>query len=858
MGFMTANPLEQLPIDPLVPQVVGVLRKEHTLLITAPPGAGKTTRIPRALYDAGFAAEGEIIVLEPRRLATRLAAGRVAFELGQKPGTTVGYTVRFESVGGRDTLIRFVTEGILARRIVQDPLLKGVSTVILDEFHERHLATDLALAYLRRLQRTTRPDLRLLVMSATLETSPLSAFLDDAPILSAEGGLFEVRIEYEEKASDQPLDAKIARATRGLLEEKIDGDLLAFLPGAAEIRRTSQALAPLALQTGMLVVPLHGDLPPASQAAAIAPATHRKLILATNVAETSITIPGVAAVIDSGLARIASYSAWSGLPMLRVGKISKASAIQRAGRAGRTRHGRALRLYTRGDFNSRAEHDLPEIRRADLAETLLTLHGAGITDVRTFPWFESPPASSVDAAEELLRRLGAFDGSGNLTSMGRRMLRFPTHPRLARMIAEGEEREAARDACLLAALLMERDIRLESRSNLGARPPRSVTRHSADSDLLELRDCFREAEGMGFARTRVASLGLDPGALERVRRGASQLERLVGRDAGRLVGSPGSDESLRIATLAGFPDRVAKRRTSNSRDLVLSAGGSARLSEESVVHKAPLMVAVDATERGADKTGGPGSGVLVRLASAIEPEWLAALFPDELQEQVTLAWNPAGRRVEEVRRIIYGRLALEESTRPAPPSKAAAGILAEAAFAANMSCFPDIDDLGRLQLRLGLLVRTFPEENFPSLDPAAVREAVAKACSTRTSLAELMKFSLCRPILAELSARQQDLLRRETPERISLGTRHSVPVHYESGKPPWIESRLQDFFRLRSTPSICRGRVPLTIHLLAPNGRAVQVTQDLAGFWKRHYPEIRRELQRRYPKHAWPDPEDLE
>ncbi len=854
---MTANLLEHLPIDPLLPQVVATLRQERTLLIAAPPGAGKTTRIPRALYEGGFAKEGEIIILEPRRLATRLSASRVAAELGQEPGRTVGYAIRFENVGDKGTKIRFLTEGILSRRIVQDPALNGISVVILDEFHERHLTTDLALAYLKRLQQTSRPDLKLIVMSATLETSALAAYLDNAPVLSGKGSPYKVRIEYEDRASDRPLEEKIARATRRFLEEGLEGDLLAFLPGAAEIRKATEALGSLALEAGMLVVPLHGDLLPAAQAVAVVPATKRKLILATNVAETSITIPGVAAVIDSGLARIASHSAWSGLPVLRTGKISKASAIQRAGRAGRTGHGVALRLYTLGDYNTRADHDLPEIKRADLAEIVLTLHGAGITDVRSFPWLEPPPASSVDAAEELLRKLNALDDGGNLTAMGRRMLRFPVHPRLARMIAEGEHLGVAEDAAVLAALLTERDIRIESRSNLRGGPRRTVTRHSADSDLIELLDGFREAERMGFAHARVLSLGLDPGAVERVRRGASQLERLADRRAGPRALSSVSDEAPRIAALAAFPDRVAKRRAPNSRDLVLSGGGSARLSEESVVHRAPLMVAVDATERSLGRERGPDSSVLVRLASAIEPEWLAALFPGDLREHVEIAWNPAGGRVDEVRRTSYGRLSLEESTRPARPSREVAGILADAAFATNLSCFPDVEEMGRLQVRIELLARFYPEEDLPSLDAASIRAAIENACSTRNSLAGLREVSLCRQISAGLSARQRDLLRRETPERISLGTGRTVPVRYEKGKPPWVESRLQDFFHLKTTPSICRGREPLTVHLLAPNGRAVQVTQDLAGFWQRHYPDIRRELRRRYPKHSWPDPKDL-
>jgi len=410
--------VEALPIDPLLPQLIAGLRKQSTLLVTAPPGAGKTTRVPRALHDAGFTHSGEIIILEPRRLAARLAATRVAAELGEKPGATVGYTMRFEMVGGSHTRIRFMTEGILSRRIVQDPFLAGVSIVILDEFHERHLATDLALAYIRQLQLNQRPDLKLIVMSATLEVDHLASFLGGAPVLAGEGSRYDVTIRYEEKASDRPLEEKVVRAAVYFLRESQDGDGLVFLPGAAEIRKVSEALAPLARRENLLILPLHGDLPHSAQARALEPAEQRKLILATNVAETSITIPGVAGVIDSGLARIASHSSWNGLPVLQTGKISKASAAQRAGRAGRNRNGMALRLYTRQDFDGRREHDLPEVKRADLAETVLTLHGTGIHDARNFQWFEPPPDAALAAAEDLLTRLGALTQQGDLSTMG--------------------------------------------------------------------------------------------------------------------------------------------------------------------------------------------------------------------------------------------------------------------------------------------------------------------------------------------------------------------------------------------------------------------------------------------------------
>src|SRR5512147_946560 len=411
--------MQPLPIDPLLPEVVAALRRSPALVIEAPPGAGKTTRVPRALLEAGLAGEGQVVVLEPRRLAARLAARRVAQEMGERVGGTVGYQVRFEEVAGPRTRLRYLTEGLLTRRLVSDPRLAGVGAVVLDEFHERHLPGDLALGFLKRLQ-AERPDLKVLVMSATLDAGPVARFLS-APSLRSEGRLFEVALEYlspAEAARPDRLEEQVAAAVRRLLREGVDGDVLVFLPGAAEIRRAREGLEALARQAGLDLLPLHGDLPPEEQDRAVRPGPRRKVILSTNVAETSVTIEGVAAVVDSGLARVASHSPWSGLPRLEVRKVSRASAAQRAGRAGRTRPGRALRLYTRHDHDSRPEFDLPEVAREDLCEPFLALSALGALD--GFPWLEPPPGAAAEAARALLLRLGAVDGRGAVTDLGRR------------------------------------------------------------------------------------------------------------------------------------------------------------------------------------------------------------------------------------------------------------------------------------------------------------------------------------------------------------------------------------------------------------------------------------------------------
>ncbi|WIG96684.1 ATP-dependent helicase HrpB [Myxococcus sp. SDU36] len=834
-----------LPIDPLLPDIVSTLRGARSLVLEAPPGAGKTTRVPRALLEAGLGQGKEIIVLQPRRLPTRLAAQRVSEELGERVGESVGYQVRFEDVRSAKTRLSFVTEGVLGRRLLSDPKLRDVGIVVLDEFHERHLSADISLALLRRLQETARPDLKVVVMSATLEAEPIRAYLGGCPSLRSEGRRFDVSVEYLPTPDDRHLDHQVLSGIKRLFTQGVDGDVLVFLPGAGEIRRARDACAEFAERHGADVLPLHGDLSPAEQDRAVRRSSRRKIILSTNVAETSVTIDGVAVVIDSGLARVASHSPWSGLPTLKLSKVSRASAIQRAGRAGRTRAGHCLRLYTQHDFDGRPEQDAPEVRRTDLAETVLSLRASGVTDLATFPFFEPPPAASLDAAETLLRRLGAVDPAGTVTAVGERLLRFPVHPRQARIIVEGERRGVGAEAAVLAALMGERDIRREARANLGqgGRPAAIV---SGPSDLLELLERFREAERANFASGRMHALSLEAGAVQSVDRVQKQLRRAVRGQGARPQRPEDVEQALMLSVLAGYPDRVARRRRPRAPELLMFGGGTATLSDVSVVQDADLMVAADAEER-------PGKGAVVRLASAVEPEWLLDLYPDSLEDVDTLQWNAEARRVERLTRLSYGNLVLEETRTPAPASEATARVLVEAALAAGPGKFADPEALEQWRTRVALLGEAFPEARFPTVDSAFLRDALASLCSDARSFKDLEGVSLLDALYARLTSEQQRLLATHAPERVTLPGGRGVKVHYEPGKPPWVESRLQDFFGMAQGPNVCAGRVPLVLHLLAPNMRAVQVTTDLAGFWERHYPAIRKELCRKYPRHSWPE-----
>ena len=744
----------------------------QNLVIQAPPGAGKTTRVPPALLSM---VRGNILVLEPRRIAARMAARRVSQELGEKVGETVGYQVRFEEVGGPRTRLRFLTEGVLTRRFLSDPRLEGVGAVILDEFHERHLESDLALALLKRLQARERPDLKLMVMSATIEADPVADYLK-CEVLRFGRQPFELTIEHL-PYSAKPLEEQVGGALELLLSQKHNGDVLVFLPGAAEIRRAMRACEPLASRHGLLLLPLHGDLSPEEQDQAVSPASQRKVILATNVAESSITIEGVTAVIDSGLARIATDSPWTGLPTLQVGRVSRASAKQRAGRAGRTAPGRVIRLYTQEDYQRRPEHDAPEITRRELSQLCLDLQAMGVRDLE---WLDAPAAAALKAAEELLERLGA-KGKAAI-----RMARYPLHPRLSRIVIEAMERGVGEDGCVVAALLGS-GARLDKNDLLGA---------------------------------------LDSEWDYRTRQHLDQLRRIVRPPKQKRH----DDDALLLSVLTGFPDRVGLRRKGNQ--VLLSTGGSAEFAGEPPRYE--FMAAIDIEDR-KDKPL-----PLVRLASRVEPEWLIDLFPDRVRERSGVEWNRAAERVEAVSALLYDELVIQESRGAAGDEEMAAALLAQKALDAGVERFVDRDEMDEFLARVG----------FSGLKQPDVSAAVRIACVGLRSFAELKNADLMGTLERQVDSR---LLDEIAPARVRLPNGRHTRVHYERGKPPWIASRLQDFFGMRETPRVGRGRRPLVVHLLAPNQRPVQTTTDLAGFWERLYPQVRRELSRRYPKHSWPE-----
>jgi len=791
----TAGRVPRLPIDPLLPEILDHLRTASNLIIEAPPGAGKTTRVPPALLALSA---GEVLALEPRRLAARLAARFVAGERGEALGETVGYQVRFEEVAGPRTRLRFLTEGVLTRRLLSDPTLSSVTCVVLDEFHERHLEGDLALALLRRLQRTARPDLKLVVMSATLDAAPIAAYLGGARVLRSEGRQHALEIQYTPH-SPAPLEDQVAAALERL---PAGGHTLVFLPGAAEIRRAQTACAGLARRRGVLLLPLHGDQSPEEQDRAVLPSEQPKVILSTNVAESSITIEGVTAVIDSGLARVAGHSPWSGLPTLQVARISQASANQRAGRAGRTGPGRAIRLYPLDDFVRRPVPDTPEIARADLAPAALLVQALGAGELDSVEWLDAPPPAHIQHAAELLRQLGAHGAAG------KEMARYPLHPRLSRLILEARHRGVAEDGCTIAALL-------SAGERLSGTPD-----HATRSDLLMLLDSQWEPRTAQVVR---------------------QVRRIVNPPRQKKR----DEDALLISILAAFPDRVASRR--QGAELQLAAGGPALLAPQSSVTAAQFLVAVEAEDRREQKAP------LVRLASAIEPEWLLDLFPEKVREVSRVEWNRSAERVEAVSALHFGEIAIEER-RTAPEPEAAARLLAAKALEAGIGRFTDRAELDAYLARVNFAAQ---HAAVPTLGEAEIETGLRTAAVGLKSFAELETVlrdgGLLRALEQQIPPAARRGLEDIAPERIRLPGGRQVTIHYEASQPPWIASRLQDFFGMRESPSIARGAVPLVVRLLAPNQRPVQMTSDLAGFWQRLYPQVRRELSRRYPKHKWPE-----
>jgi ATP-dependent helicase HrpB len=838
-----------LPIDEILPQIKSALEVSPNLVICAPPGAGKTTRVPPALLDPPLSRPGRVLVLQPRRMAARAAARRIAAERGVPLGEEIGYQVRFDQRISSRTRLAVVTEGILLRMLHDEPLLDSVGAVIFDEFHERNLNSDLALGMARRIQQTVRPELRIIVMSATLDSAPVAAFLGGCPVIESAGRMFPVAIDYWGGSEKRPLAELVASGIERVLA-RTSGDILAFLPGVGEIRQTAAETQSLGRKHNLVVLPLYGDLPPEEQDVVLAPSDRRKLVLATNVAETSLTIPGITAVVDSGLARQMRFDPSVGLDRLVLGPISRASADQRAGRAGRTAAGVCLRLWEERLQAHRPAFELPEIERVDLAAAVLQLWSWGETDVLSFPWFEPPSQPAVDAALTLLERLAAIKDR-RLTPLGQTLARLPVHPRIARLLVEGETLGCLSQAALAAAMLSERDpIRSGLRSGgrsagvSGIGGPRTTARHVSRSDVLDRVTALEEYESRGGTETAFGEI--NPGAAAFVSRARDQL---VSEVRAHLFGSRQTaadrpePEGLLRALLAAFPDRVARRRDSSSGKGVMVGGRGVRLAPQSAVTDTELFVCVD-VDAGQTEA-------LVRQASAIERDWLEV---DRLRTADEVFFHPTQKSVVGRRRVYWEDLILDEVNIPAPRNDETAKMLAEAAWRDWERIFPlDDSEITSFLARVRCLAAWIPELKLPDFDDAQLQAALSDLCLTCRSFDELRKAPWLDMLKGRLTYAQRETLDHEAPERIAVPSGSRIALTYEVGRPPVLAVRIQEVFGLQQTPRVAGGRVPVVMHLLAPNMRTQQITDDLESFWSNGYPRVRKDLRARYPKHPWPE-----
>jgi ATP-dependent helicase HrpB len=862
-----------LPIWQLHDEIVATLHRTNRLVLVAPTGSGKTTQVPQMLLDAGFAtAPGrKIVVLQPRRVAARTVAARVAWERGGKLGEEVGYQIRFDDQTSLGTRICFVTEGILLRWLQDDRTLNDVAVLLFDEFHERNLLSDVALALAKHLQQGARPDLKIGVMSATLEAEPVAGYLDDAPILVSEGISFPVQVRYLDHQDRRPAAEQAADAVERIVNTGEPGDVLVFMPGMGEINATLNALRAARLNERVACIPLHGELPPEQQDLAFAPTPLRKIVVATNVAETSVTIDGIRHVVDSGLARVARYDAERGLSTLFIEEISRASADQRKGRAGRTAPGTCWRLWTESGQLNRPEKNTPEIQRSDLAEVVLLLHSLGIQRAAAFDWLDKPDPPAVERAEQLLHTLGAIDpGTEQLTPVGRQMLRLPMHPRYSRMLVEAAARNCVRGAALCAALVSGRDLLVRpGREDRRMAEARELFEGSQLSDFFTLMRAFEFARKANFNVESCRRYGIHAQVARQVDQtfeqilGIAERSKLAPGDqpsaAGEKASAPApgqspSDDALLHCILAGFVDQLAVRRDQGTLDCDLTEGRHGTLARESVVQNSPLFVAASIRE----VQGRTGPLTLLGLATAVKREWIEAMFPQQVTARVEHLFDRTHKRVAAVRLVRFHDLVIHhEHQRELDP--AAAGRCLAEAFQKGWFELPLFKhELKQFIARVNLVAAAMPDLEFPRLDAAGITNCLARAFHGMSLVKEAQGTRLEDAFHAHLAPEQRAWLDELAPLSLPWPDGRKVKLLYAEPSaspaevtPPEIQIKLTECFALKEHPRICEGRVPVKFWLGTPDGRRLEATTDWPAWRAQSYPKLKPALQKKFPGHTW-------
>jgi ATP-dependent helicase HrpB len=849
----------QLPVFEIADSLKAALTTGDRLrvLLKAPTGSGKSTAVPGMILDAGIS--GMILVIEPRRMAARLLAGWVAKQRGATLGREVGYAVRFDSRYGADTRILYLTDGVFQRWIQDDPELHGVGAVVFDEFHERRLAVDIALSRCLDLQDGPRPDLRVLVMSATLETAGLADFLTPCTTLEAGGRLFPVDVIYRpDRAAvndrrggpprEIPVWEKMVAVCREAMAMPDAGNILMFLPGTHEIRKTIELLEQGSTTRGWDVFPLYSALPPAAQEAAITPGRQPKIIVSTNVAETSLTIEGVRTVIDSGLARISSYEPRRAINTLLIRKISRAAAEQRTGRAGRTAPGRSFRLWSEADHARRTEFEAPEVHRVDLAEAMLLLKAAGVDKIRTFRWFDAPTEEALKRAEHLLHDLGALDAGFHLTEEGVKMAALPLEPRFSRLMLAGHEHGCVAETAFIAAAVQGEGIFTNKRGGVGRK---DFIFPDDDTDFAGEWRAFESAEAMKFDPQRCGQLGILARGARETAQGFDRLISLAERFGWECgtVDFKARREAVGHAMLASFSDQLAIRFNQGTLACRLVGKRRGKLDEESCVKNAPAFVAAEITEVEAREVI-----VHLRRATAIDPAWLEALFPDDITRTDGAAWDESRRRVVSRRETVFRDLVLDTSESDHHVNlDQAAELLATRVLSGELVLKNWDHGVDQWAARLELLGKAMPELEMPGWSEQDRADAIAQICHGSVAYKDIKEANVWRVLREWLSPAQRAALDSYCPERIDLPNGQSAKITYEPGRDPHISVRVSHLFGVWQTPTIAGGRVPLLVHILTPGQKPWQMTKDLRSFWAGGYAQMKKEVAGRYPRHPWPD-----
>ncbi len=837
-----------LPIEEVAGEIVSRLSAERTLVLVAETGSGKTTKVPQIMLKSGMGERGKIVVLQPRRLAARAVARRVAHELGESEGGTVGYRTRYERVESERTRILFMTDGLFVRLAQGNPNLDGIGAVILDEFHERGISSDLAAGWVRRLRERRREDLRVVLMSATLDAARLAEFFGVKPIV-VPGRLYPIDIRYAGERSGVDVVGRAAAAVAEAMGDPREdlGDALVFMPGRREIQMTIEALEMRIPRGQFDLLALHGGQTPQEQDRALGSSQKRKIVVATNIAETSLTISGVRLVVDSGLARVHRFDPLRDLNALKLEPISQASARQRAGRAGRTGPGACVRLWSESSHGRRPEFDSPEIHRIDLSESFLSLAALGERDPMQFPWIDPPRESARDRACRVLVACGAFDESLKLTPTGQSMSQIPAHPRLARALLEGAHRGCADRASLWAALLSERDP-FDRVNSEAMRAILEADDHP--SDMIARERALNAGRG-----SRRQFSAIDNDAAREVLRSAEQLERAArrvgakpsGAAAGALASNLASTEALCESFMLGFPDRIAWKGDRNRPHASMAGRRKVSIDRRSMHEGSGPLLAFEVRETG----GGDTVDTTLSMTAALEQGWVESTLPHRFTSRIEERWEPSSQSVEEVEERLFDATVIERTVRPPRNLTDAALLIASKMIEDGLRTDDWVDQSLTWITRVRWVAEQFPDRALLAYTDDDLRVLLAEVAAGATRWSQVRSRPSLEVVLSALSYEDQTFVERMAPASIRLPTGFRMKLEYEIGQPPVGRAKIQDLYGLDASPRVADGRTAIRLEILGPNRRPLQITSDLAGFWRGLYPEIRNEMRRRYPRHEW-------